>query len=54
MIRCNNKGRPACRNVAKGGDAVKTSEASEDVFMTYMVYRSFKYPPQGPVKRICT
>ena len=36
-----------CRNVRAGGDTVPTSRTDEnDRFMTYIVYRSFKHPPE--------
>ena len=44
-------GRPGCRNVQKGGDTVQHGPTSENGFMTYMVYRSFKFPPTGPNSR---
>ena len=46
------QGRPGCRNIAKGGEGIMEQQTSEDLFMTYMVYRSFKYPPSGPYRRI--
>ena len=46
-----NPGRPGCRNVKRGGDnATPPSLASESWrwYSTYVVYRSFKFPPPIP------
>jgi len=45
----SNQGKPGCRNVRLGGDtATPPSEASKRWYATYVVYRSFKYPPPVP------
>ena len=42
-------GQPGCRNVRLGGDsAVPPSHVSESWYATYIVYRSFRYPPEIP------
>ena len=43
----NYKGIAGCRNVKKGGDTAKGMDTSDpSMYMTYIVYRSFKYPPE--------
>ena len=45
----HSPGRPGCRNVKQGGDnAIPPSTTSEGWYATYVVYRSFKYPPPIP------
>ena len=34
-----------CKNIKAGGDTIHEDAAKGDMFMTYVVYRSFKYPP---------
>lgn len=42
-------GQPGCRNIRLGGDsAVPPSHISESWYATYVVYRSFRYPPEIP------
>lgn len=42
-------GRPGCRNIKLGGDNTEPpSSVSEGWYATYVVYRSFKYPPPVP------
>lgn len=44
-----NKGTRGCKNIRAGGDTTNLDLRTEHSFyMTYVVYRSFKYPP--PVK----
>ena len=43
----NNQGKQGCKNVRAGGDTVDVDMVSSgDRFMTYIVYRSFRHPPQ--------
>lgn len=45
----SSPGRPGCRNVKRGGgNAIPPSSASESWYSTYVVYRSFKFPPPIP------
>ena len=48
LPRC--PGKPGCRNIKAGGDTIATPSDSldESRYYTYLVYKSFKYPP--PVK----
>ena len=39
------QGKQGCRNIRGGGDNVKPAMDSDDVFMCYIVYRSFKNKP---------
>ena len=44
----SRSGKPGCRNIRLGGDTVKegpTSGGQRQLYMTYVVYRSFKYKP---------
>ncbi|CAK9055791.1 Uncharacterized protein SCF082_LOCUS30127 [Durusdinium trenchii] len=46
------RGYPGCKNIRNGGDTVKPSLTSgNEAFSTYVVYRSFKYPPPIPPLR---
>lgn len=45
-IGSSSPGRPGCRNVKGGGDNVIPS--SDGWYATYVVYRSFRYPPAIP------
>ena len=40
------QGKPGCRNIRSGGDNVKPAQNKDDVFMCYIVYRSFKHKPK--------
>lgn len=42
-VWATGQGSAGCRNIRRGGDSVDTS--SEGEFMTYAVFRSFKYKP---------
>lgn len=44
------QGKQGCKNTRAGGDtvAVPTDSSDESRFCTYVVYKSFKFPP--PVK----
>lgn len=40
-------GKPGCRNVRAGGDSVPNDPISDEAsYMTYIVWRSFKFKPQ--------
>ncbi|CAE7293243.1 unnamed protein product [Symbiodinium necroappetens] len=40
------KSQAGCRNIKLGGDTVQASMPdADDRFMTYVVYRAFKFPP---------
>lgn len=43
--RSRGQGLQGCRNVRAGGDNVKAPVGPDDVFMCYIVYRSFAVKP---------
>ena len=47
----NILGLKGCKNILLGGDSDGKNFQGEGPFLTYVVYRSFKYPPPIPPRR---
>jgi hypothetical protein len=51
-----SSGRPGCKNIRAGGDSVmvpsQLQSSDQHRCSTYIVYRSFKYPPAPETTRV--
>ena len=45
-LSCGVQGTPGCKNIRRGGDTTPSMREKAGPYLTYIVFRSFKEPPQ--------